>query len=196
MASHALLDKASIRRDILTTRRQFSAHEREKASQQIQFHLLKWPCFQNAQVVHIFINQPHEVETTAIIDVCWKMEKTVVVPYLVPQSKILGHSILSEFDQLQTEKFDLREPRPETRQSLDLKTIDLVIVPGLAFDKTGGRLGYGKGYYDRFLSQIDGFFLGLTFQFQMVPLLPQSPDDISMDSILTERGFILNSENN
>jgi len=195
MASPDLLDKATIRRDILTARRQFPAREREKASRQIQLHLLEWPFFQNAQVVHIFVNQSYEVETTAIIHVCWKMEKTVVVPYLVPQSNILGHSILSEFEQLQTKKFDLREPRPETRQSVDLKTIDLVIVPGVAFDKIGRRLGYGKGYYDRFLSQINGFFLGLTFQFQIVPMLPQSPHDISMDSILTESGFIFNAEN-
>ncbi|MBF0279846.1 MAG: 5-formyltetrahydrofolate cyclo-ligase [SAR324 cluster bacterium] len=184
------MDKVSVRQAILNHRSRYSNLEREKASKQIQNHLLQWPVFQEAQIVHIFVNQAQEVETTSIIQHCWQTGKTVAVPYLVPQSAILGHSILTTFEQLQTEKFGLREPRSETRQPIDLNTIDLVIVPGLAFDRRGGRLGYGKGYYDRFLSQIKPFFLALAFQFQVLPSIPQFPYDVPMNAILTEKGFI------
>ena len=191
MAFKERLDKASIRRDILIRRRQWPLSEREDASQQIQAHLKQWPPFQKAQVVHIFLNQPDEVQTRAIVSDCWQMNKTVVVPFRLPQSRRLGQSILSSFEQLETGEFELREPRPETRKPIDLKAIDLMIVPGVAFDKTGGRLGYGMGYYDRFLPESKALFLGLAFQLQIVPRLPQSPEDVPMDAILTEAGFIL-----
>lgn len=194
MSQDAAQDKQTIRKEILKQRRQFPHQEWQKASQKIWEYLLDWPTFQEAETIHLFINQPHEVETRSIVRYCWQSQKTVVIPYRLPHSSILGHSILSHFDQLVQTQFDLQEPLPEARQAIPLEMIDLVLVPGVAFDQTGGRLGYGKGYYDRFLSQVEAFFLGLTFSFQVLPSFPQSPFDISMDAILTEDGFIFKSE--
>lgn len=193
MLQEAAREKQTIREQILKQRRQFPRQEREKASCSVQEHLLAWPTFQKAQTVHLFLNQPHEVETFGIVRSCWEMGKTVAIPYIVPQSPQLGHSLLTHWNQLTQTKFDLQEPLPEARQSFDLNSIDLVLVPGVAFDQSGGRLGYGKGYYDRFLSEIEGFFLGLAFSFQIVPKVPQADLDVAMDGILTEEGFLAKS---
>ncbi|MBF0286206.1 MAG: 5-formyltetrahydrofolate cyclo-ligase [SAR324 cluster bacterium] len=182
--------RSSIRQKILAQRAQFSALQREQASQKINGHLVQWPIFQKAEVVHIFLNQSEEPQTVSVIESCWKIKKTVVVPYMVGNNFVLGHSPLTSFNQLQAGKFNIKEPISAMRQSIELEQIDLVIVPGVAFDEKGGRLGYGKGYYDRFLSQIHAFFLGLAFDFQVVDSIPQLPHDIPMDAILTEKGFI------
>ncbi len=189
MYQHIHEARSAIRQKMLVQRPQFSVSQRKKASEQINQYLLQWPIFQKAEVVHIFLNQPEEPETFSIIENCWESQKKIVVPYLV-SSTMLGHSVLTSFAQLQKGRFNIQEPIPETRQSVDLQQIDLVIVPGVAFDRKKGRLGYGKGYYDRFLSQIDAFFLGLAFHFQIVPFIPQMSHDIPMDGILTEKGFI------
>ena len=69
------------------------------------------------------------------------------------------------------------------------ESFDLVIVPGVAFDRQGGRLGYGKGYYDRFLDQSHAFRLALAFDFQLLETVPTEIHDVPMDGILTENGF-------
>jgi 5-formyltetrahydrofolate cyclo-ligase len=181
--------KLTIRQAMLQRRVRFPAPEWKQCSQQIQTHLRQWPVFKNARIVHIYVNIHQEVETRSIIRHCWQSGKTVIVPYLVPQSPVLGHSVLSSFDQLTSGTFDLREPLPESRVSVDLGIIDLVIVPGVAFDKKGGRLGHGGGYYDLFLSRIDATMLGICFSFQIVCELPQASHDIPMHAILTEEGF-------
>ena len=184
--------KLSIRQTILQRRNRIPAHQWKQSSLQIHAHLRQWPVYQNARVVHIYVNKPQEVETKSIIHHCWQSGKTVIVPYLVPHSPVLGHSILSSFDQLITGTFDLQEPLPETRVPVDLASIDLVIMPGVVFDRKGGRIGHGRGHYDKFLSRIEAYLLGICFSFQIVPVLPQGSHDIPTDEILTEDGFIVN----
>lgn len=184
------VDKNQIRQNFLKARRKLDDTTRQHASQKILTSLQSWDVFHQASVIHTFLSQYDEVQTKAIIELCWSLGKTVVVPYLQPKSKVLGHSILSHFEQLQLGKFDILEPLPQFRQAIELADLELIFVPGVAFDAKGGRLGYGAGYYDRFLSQCQAFFLGLAFQVQISPSLPQAPHDISIHTILTEDGFL------
>ncbi len=78
-------------------------------------------------------------------------------------------------------------PEPEVKESFDKREIDLVIVPGVAFDKKGNRMGYGKGYYDRFLEKTDAVKVGVCHSFQLVDFIPSEKHDIKMDLIVTER---------
>ena len=86
----------------------------------------------------------------------------------------------------------IMEPDPLLCKPLDPSLIDLIIVPGVAFDSMGGRIGYGKGYYDRFLPQLraDVPKLGLAYDFQVLPRVPQDEFDIRMDAIVTEKGIL------
>ena len=82
------------------------------------------------------------------------------------------------------------EPSPEVRIAMTPESFDLVIIPGVAFDRHGGRLGYGKGYYDRFLEQTCAFRLAIAFDFQVIEKVPTEKHDVPMNGILTEAGII------
>ena len=121
----------------------------------------------------------------------WKAGKRVVVPYC--ESGQLELFQLTSFDELAPAMMGVLEPKPELRRHLDRKINptepDLIIAPGLAFDRRGGRLGYGKGYYDRFLHQIraDATKLAVCFECQLFAEIPVLPHDIRMELVVTEK---------
>jgi len=192
-------DKQILRQTILRIRKSLSPQHKKQASQKILSQLITWDIFKKTKIIHIFLNLPDEIQTSPIIQQCWKQEKTVIVPYLISNSKNLGHSILFDMEHLMLGKWNIPEPRPDKRQSIDSATIDLVLVPGVGFDNKGNRIGYGAGYYDRFLKQLSlirpgqsqpkVFLLGLGFQCQVIKEVPQEDHDIKMDNVLTEDGF-------
>ena len=85
------------------------------------------------------------------------------------------------------------EPSPEKRIPISPKLFHLIIIPGIAFDRKGGRIGYGKGYYDRFLAKTNAFRLALTFDFQILERVPTEKHDETMNGILSESGFVKTS---
>ena len=111
------------------------------------------------------------------------------MPCVLPNTSELFHSQLNSFEDLRPGALGVLEPSPEQRIALTPESFDLVIVPGVAFDRFGGRLGYGKGYYDRFLDQTSAFRLALAFDFQLLETVPTEMHDVPMDGILTENGF-------
>ncbi len=152
--------------------------------------LLKWKVFKEAKTVHVFISNPKEPATKPIISHCWNSGKKVVVPQVLPNKLDLAHSEIKSFDNLIYGMFGIQEPRPEKRIPMTPDTFDLVIVPGVAFDRKGGRLGHGKGYYDRFLELTSAYILALAFDFQLIESVPTELHDIPMNAILSESGII------
>ncbi len=181
-------DKNLLRKSLLQKRAHLGSDERQLASFQIYHHALKWEVFQTSHTIHIYLNQPEEVATSGWIESAWAQQKKVVVPYLRPSSKTMGHSQLDSFQQLQNGPFSIPEPHPKYRVDVDLKTVDLVVVPGVGFDRKGGRLGYGQGYYDRFLSQVQALRVGLAFECQIVDQVPQTEHDVRMHFLISETG--------
>ena len=151
--------------------------------------LRTWDVFKEAHIIHIFISKADEPETSQIIELAWKSGKQIGVPCVLPDTPELFHSQLNSFEDLRPGDLGVLEPSPEQRTALTSESFDLVIVPGVAFDRQGGRLGYGKGYYDRFLDQSLAFRLALAFDFQLLETVPTEMHDVSMDGILTENGF-------
>ena len=94
------------------------------------------------------------------------------------------------FDDLISGMYGIQEPSPEKRIKMNPEIIDLVIVPGIAFDRQGGRLGHGKGYYDRFLQFTRAFRLGLAFDCQLLKTVPTESHDVPMNAILSESGIV------
>ena len=152
--------------------------------------LLNWKVFKNAEVVHIFISTPEEPDTRSIIEHCWSSGKRVAVPIVLPDRFNLVHSEITSFDSLISGIYQIKEPSPKSRIMMTPEMFDLVIVPGVAFDRKGGRLGHGKGYYDRFLEATSAFRLALAFDCQMIETVPTEFHDVPMNAILSESGII------
>ena len=190
MSEQLLLDKKKTRQRVLQQRRAFSATEKTPAEQRMLKFLQSWEVFRQAKTIHIFISKTDEPDTSPIIESAWESGKTVAVPCVVPESFELFHSQLKSFEDLSSGALGVLEPSPEGRIAMNPESFDLVIIPGVAFDRQGGRLGYGKGYYDRFLEQTAAFRLALAFNFQVFEKVPTEKHDVPMNGILTESGII------
>jgi 5-formyltetrahydrofolate cyclo-ligase len=140
--------------------------------------------------VMVYASKPPEVQTDLLIDGLLSRRKGVVVPIIEQETRSLRLSYLTDPSCLVTSTFSVPEPigneapaRPED--------IRAVVVPMIAFDDTGHRLGYGAGYYDRFLEHHPGLVkIGVAFSCQEVDEIPADDNDVSMDLIVTEKGIV------
>ncbi len=135
-----------------------------------------------------------EVRTRHYLPRALEHGKKIVVPYCVEgESLELFH--LESMDELTTGMYQILEPRADLRDSrakrVDVRELDLVMVPGVAFDRRGARMGHGKGYYDKLLEHArpQTPLVALAFECQMFPELPVQPHDVFMDKIVTETGI-------
>ena len=182
-------DKKKLLRDhARTVRASLSTAEIEEKSRLICRHLLE--VIDGTDPLMIYASKPREVNTKALIGHLISGGKTVVVPIIEKDTKTLRLSYLKDPDVLQESTFHVPEPVGRELPALasDIKT---VIIPMLAFDKKGNRLGYGAGYYDRFLSLHPHLTrIGIAFSCQEVEEIPADATDAIMDIIVTDTGII------
>jgi 5-formyltetrahydrofolate cyclo-ligase len=164
---------------------------REALGQEICRKLAELPEYQAAGTVMFYVNMPREVDTRHFLPIARQQGKRVAIPYCCQgRIEIFRWESMAE---LQPSKFGVLEPTPELcrqpNRAIAPDEVDLVVVPGVAFDRQGGRLGHGKGYYDGLLRQMRSGtpFVALAFECQMVPQIPMMPHDVAMHKILTER---------
>ena len=133
-----------------------------------------------------FVSFNSEVHTHDMIKTALK-SKTVVVPKVSHNE--IEQSLIIDFDNLIAGKFGILEPIEIMK--IAYKNIDLVLVPGIVFDKEGHRIGYGFGYYDKFLRKVPkAIKIGLAFDFQVIDKIPKEMHDVPVDVIVTEEGVI------
>lgn len=163
---------------------------RDELSRQILARLVQLPEYVAARTVFCYINLPSEVQTQPFLPTVWQQRKTLVVPWCQDERiELFG---LESFEELTTGGFGLLEPRAQLRglpeRRVEPQALDLIVVPGVAFDPHGGRLGHGKGYFDRFLSGVSPRVprVALAFQCQIFPEVPTTAHDVPMSRILTE----------
>lgn len=164
------------------------ADEVAAASRAIYQSLLKHDAFQQARCIGAFLSLPAEVQTREIIRACWENGATVCVPYYIASERFYGLSRLDPAAALRARRWNVREP--EQPDPADPSGLDLILVPAMAFDVHGTRLGHGGGHYDRLLAGVKGFRLGLAFHEQLVEELPREPHDQPVQAILTDRKYI------
>jgi len=150
----------------------------EKIQQKVRVYLDK------VQNVCIYISKDHEVETKNLIRELLNV-KNILIPFV--DGNNLKISQIHNHSNLQMGKYGVLETK--NKQEFE-GNIDLIIVPGLAFDKKGNRLGRGKGYYDRFLKRINGLKVGLAFDEQVIDNLPIEKHDVPLDLIITDKQII------
>jgi 5-formyltetrahydrofolate cyclo-ligase len=148
------------------------------------------PAFHVSHTIMVYMALPQEVQTMPIITRARQLQKRIAVPVIRGQ-ELIAVALNEPPMQLQRGRFGILEPCG-TPCVLHPQDIGCIVVPGIAFDTRGGRLGFGKGYYDRFLRQLPAttYRCGLAFSVQIVPYMPQEPHDICMHGIVTEQGYI------
>jgi 5-formyltetrahydrofolate cyclo-ligase len=154
----------------------------------IQARVLALPEYAQAGLVHTYLaTLENEVATTGVIDRARRSGRQVAAPVVVPGTRQLRHALVDRLDNWQPDRWGLLAPPADHSAWLeDLTQIGLVLVPGLAFDGAGRRLGYGGGYYDRFLRQTAAPRVGLTFDCLVLDQVPEEPHDVRVDLVLTE----------
>jgi 5-formyltetrahydrofolate cyclo-ligase len=182
--------KQELRAQGLARRR--SQPDKEDLSRRILAQLLALPEYGAARTVMSYVSLPDEVYTNTLIEHAWADGRRVVVPYCV--GSLLQLFVLERLEELSPGAMGILEPRPELRSRVDRRAdpaeLDLVVVPGVVFDRRGGRIGFGKGYYDRLLGRLrpTAAIVALAFECQMVDRLPMFEHDVLMHRIVTEQG--------
>jgi len=185
-----MLTKAELRRHLLARRAMLTPAEIAQYSTVIAAHVCALPSFGVSHTVMVYMALPQEVQTMPIITQARQAQKRVTVPVIRGQG-LVAVALSEPPTQLRRGRFGILEPCGPQRV-IHPQEIGCIAVPGIAFDTRGGRLGFGKGYYDRFLRQLPAttYRCGLAFGIQVVPCVPQAPHDICMHGIVTEQGCI------
>ncbi len=184
--------KAELRRRCLRWRKQVDADKADHAAAAVCAHVVTLPEFAAARLVHVYLaSLTNELDTSRVIAVCWSCGKQVVAPVVRPDSCVLGHAIVAAGETLVRGRWGLLGPPLErTRWLDDLGAIDLVLVPGVAFDRRGRRLGMGGGYYDRFLTPLRATRVGLTYDELLLDEIPAESHDVRMDAVVAPAGVL------
>jgi 5-formyltetrahydrofolate cyclo-ligase len=164
--------------------------ERHHYSAVITAYVCDLPIYRASQTVMLYLALAHEVQTTDLIAHARRQHKRVIIPVVTPDG-LLTVECPTEASHFRPGPFGILEPRDRSAV-VPPGEIDLVLVPGVGFDTQGVRLGYGGGYYDRFLGLLTAHtsFGGLAFHTQIVPSIPRLPHDICMPFVVTERGVL------
>lgn len=183
-----MLEKQKIRDQMLAKLKTQTAAERDKKSESIRRQFLGSPEFREAAIICFYVSLPYEVDTKALIEEAFRLKKKVVVPKTCFKEKVLELYEIRDLEKdLKPGALDILEPDAAKLQKFEGRP-DLVVVPGLAFDEQNFRIGYGAGFYDRFLEK-QGIFsvkVGLCFAFQRLEELPVEAHDQPVDLIWTD----------
>lgn len=173
------MDKKTLRAEIKVLKKQHTKEQLLEQSEKILAQLEQHPDFVKAERVMLYSALPDEVQTQAFLEK-WHLKKQIILPTVV------GDDIIPVAYEKDTDfavgNFNILEPQNEPYKG----DFDLIVVPGVAFDHKGNRLGRGRGYYDRFLCQhLSVKRIGICFDFQLVDEIPTEPFDIRMDEVIS-----------
>lgn len=187
----AASEKNLLREQMHALRRQLDPARKAAASRAIVSRLEALPIFQQTQAIHTYVAWRHEVENHDLIHRLLQQGRRVAMPKVEPATGQLQHYFIAGFSELQTGAFGILEPPSDPNRLAAPSQFDLVLVPGLAFDRAGSRLGMGKGHYDRFLAAVRTPKIALAYDFQLVEKLPVEAHDQCVNIIVTEKEVIL-----
>src|SRR3989338_2155993 len=185
--------KHSLKSGILEKRKSLSREEVEEKSSKIKESIYSLDEFKSSKNIMFYVSFNNEVDTiNTVKELLDKSEKKVIVPFVEKGNPILQLSEIKDFNDLEPKTHGILEPKEDKIKKVDIGKLDLVIVPGIAFDKNGHRIGYGYGYYDKFLGKLNKNTtkIGLCYGFQLIEKIPEEKHDVPMDIIVTEERVI------
>lgn len=181
-------------RELIDNKRSALKPEVKEAFDEIIFNkIIESSEYKNSKTILVYVSFNGEVDTHKFIQYALKDHKKVCVPKIVSKKEGMKAIEISEFEDLKTGSYGILEPASFNRE-IDEESINLVIVPGVAFDLKGGRIGYGGAFYDRFLKNIskDTFKVAIAYDFQILKNIPMEVHDEKIHRIITN----LNTDNN
>lgn len=184
--------KEKLRQRFLAVRKDLHANEVYAKSRLIFFKLINTEAYKRATTIHCYVSikKQNEVETRNILQHMLDNGKIVVVPRMEKNGR-LSHYRIESLEELTINKWGVSEPESKQKKRVETGDLDLIIVPMVAGDTHNNRLGYGKGYYDRFLSGISATKTGVLFDVQLYEnRLPTDKFDVQMDMIITESALV------
>ena len=185
--------KSEIRRDTLAIRNSLTKKERAKKSAAIMDRLFGFANFMESRIVLFYMSHKGEVDTEPMVRKSLEIEKVVALPLVATQKKEIVPYKVNDLDQdVRPGYLGIREPIIERCKEIPSEYINLAIIPGVAFDERGGRIGHGTGCYDRFIPKLDITTrkVALAFECQIVPQIPMEPHDRYTDILITENRII------
>ena len=187
------MTKKALRKQIFAVRDSLTAGEIQSKSRAVAEQLEKLQFYWGVRTIMFFLSFRSEIDTSQMIKDNLSRGNRVLVPKTLPADReMIPSELLSFKDDLAPGAYGILEPKPEALRPVDPRRIDLLIVPGVAFDLNGNRLGYGGGYYDRFFERLrPGVpLVALAFELQLVEQVPVEPWDRRMDWLVTEKRVI------
>ena len=179
--------KKALREAMLKTRDSFSKEVLDKMSGMIQARVLNMKEFIHAKTVAAYCSIGSEVKTSKVLTTVLQMEKKLALPKVTDGTGILFAAVENLQNDLEVGKYNIMEPK---NHCVKINKTDLVLVPGIAWDGHGHRLGYGKGYYDRYLASLQTTSVGLAYDFQVLEDIPHGMNDFRVNLIVTEKRVI------
>jgi len=187
------MDKNTLRKEILEKRKLLSPIELIHKSSQITELFFHSEFYHKSKYLMTYIDFRNEAKTEDLIRKSIKDGKNVIIPISVPETRGLILSKLNDYDnELDKGTYGILEPKEEFIRPISPELVDLILIPGVAFDKRGFRIGYGGGYYDRFLKKIDPSIprIALAFNLQIIEKVAEGRFDMPVDYIITENEVI------
>lgn len=183
--------KKEYREEVLTRRSDTSNEIREQWNEIIFNKLISSDYYKKSYVIFTFVSFKDEVDTHRFIEYALKDGKKICVPKVPSKKQGMEVYFINSFEDLKKGYFDILEPL-EGCIKASAEEIDFILMPGVAFDKQGNRIGYGAGFYDRFLSQLKRQVpkIALSYDFQLYEKVPTDEFDVRIDGVITETDFI------
>lgn len=179
--------KAALRAQMREVLKAMSVENRREQSASACLSLAQSFALKNAETVLLYNALPFECDPSALAQFLREEKKRLVYPVCAEENTLLLYAPRGE-EAFVTGSYGILEPAPANSYAVPLEEIDFIVVPGLAFDRRGGRLGRGAGYYDRLLRNSRAYKAGFAFFEQLVLRVPREPFDIKMDCVATSEG--------
>ena len=191
--------KKDFRKQVIESRKNKDSEFISINSQIITEKLLSMNCIQQASTIMLYLDFNNEVKTDQLITKLISLRKTVTSPVTIKaERKLIPYEIINLKEGINLGAYGIREPNKNISNEIDVKNIDVLIVPAVAYDKNCYRLGYGGGYYDRFIERLrdDAITIGIAFDLQLFDSIPKEEHDAQLNYIITESSTYVGKNKN
>ncbi|ASB88365.1 5-formyltetrahydrofolate cyclo-ligase [Bacillus sonorensis] len=179
--------KRLLRSDVREKLAKLTDEEFQQKTEAIHHAFFQSRQWTESSVIALTISRKPEVPTRPIIERAWREGKTVCIPKCLPETKDMQFRRFKDDSELEVVYFGLQEPIIHKTDLIMPQDIDLILVPGVCFDRHGYRIGYGGGYYDRYLAGFHHETASLAFHCQMIERVPREEHDIPVNRIFTDK---------